>query len=225
MIAAAIRRLTVTGAVELSKLRGLCIERRLLFWPIAVRVINGAVMPVLCFATPRLPPAVLDRQSLYSLPAPRISWWTAFMAGLWCRQPVVRMGRRVLLALSVIVLPACSELAQPSEAAAPPSPPPYVSIAANYLMATLKDRAVYTDFEISPLRWVESMKGWAWLACVHFQDRGHLRSYAIFIQDNAVADARYAVETDSCATQTYTQFDLVTGKLGQPTVPVQPPLY
>jgi len=60
---------------------------------------------------------------------------------------------------------------------------------------------------------------------VHFQDRGHLRTYAIFIDGNAVVDARYAVQTDNCGSQTYTQFDLVSGVLGQPTPPVQPPLY
>jgi hypothetical protein len=72
---------------------------------------------------------------------------------------------------------------------------------------------------------VVSLKGPAWLACVHFQDHGHLRTYAIFIQDNAVADGRYAVETDACDGQAYMPFDLVTGQLGQPTAPVQPPLY
>lgn len=154
------------------------------------------------------------------------------MAGLWYRQSarrartwLGRAGGRAALALALLVLPACSELARPSEAAAPPAPPPYVSLTANYLLSTLKDRASYTGFEISGLRWVDSMKGRAWLACVHFQDHGHLRTYAIFIQANAVVDARYAVEIDTCETQTYTQFDLVTGQLGRPTAPVQSPLY
>jgi hypothetical protein len=188
-------------------------------------------MPVLRFATPRLLRAVLERESLYFLPVPRTSRWTAFVAGLWCRQQTSRArtwrGRASggALALALIALPACSELARPSEAAAPPAPPPYVSLTANYLLSTLKDRASYTGFEISGLRWVDSIKGRAWLACVHFQDHGHLRTYAIFIQDNAVVDARYAVEIDTCATQTYTPFDLVTGQLGRPTAPVQPPLY
>jgi hypothetical protein len=155
------------------------------------------------------------------------------MAGLWCRHCVgdsrillsAAMARAALFT-SLIVLSGCSELALPSDAATPPSPPPaYVSLAAKYLLSAFKDRAAYADFEISGLRWTDSIKGWTWLACVHFQDRGHLRSYAIFIQDNAVVDARYAVETDACETQTYTQFDLVTGELGRPTAPVQSPLY
>ena len=154
------------------------------------------------------------------------------MAGLWCKRGGHGAGTvlghamgRVALAASLVILPGCSELAQPSEAAAPPAPPPYVSLAAKYLLSTLKDRTPYADFEISAARWVDSLKGWAWLACVHFQDRGHLRSYAIFVQDNAVVDARFAVETDRCETQTYTPFDLVTGEFGRPTAPVQSPLY
>ncbi len=156
------------------------------------------------------------------------------MAGLWCKRKgrgayaaLARTVERIALAASLVILPACSELAQSGQAASPPPPPPpaYVSLSAQYLMATLKDRFAYAGFAISGLRWVATVKGWAWLACVHFQDRGHLRSYAIFIQDNAVVDARYAVETDGCATQTYTPFDLVTGAFGQPTPPVQPPLY
>jgi hypothetical protein len=121
---------------------------------------------------------------------------------------------------------ACSELAQSSHAAsAPPPQPPYVSLTAQYLLSALKDRFAYDGFAISGLRWVPSLKGWAWLACVHFRDRGHLRSYAIFIQGNAVVDGRYAVETDACDAQAYSPFDLVTGQLGQPTPSVQPPLY
>jgi hypothetical protein len=172
------------------------------------------------------------------------------MAGLWCRQRAAniernvsekaaltipdhagawtllgRAVRRAALGLALAVLPGCSELAQPSETATAPEPPPYVSIAAKYLLSTLKDRDAYDSFAISGLRWFDSIKGWAWLACVHFKDHGHLRSYAVFIEDNAVVDARYAVETDACDAQNYTQFDLLTGVLGQPTPPVQPPLY
>ena len=154
------------------------------------------------------------------------------MAGLWYRYRARNAGtslgrafRRTALTFCLVVLTGCSELAQPSEAAPPPAPPSYVPLAAQYLLSALKDRTSYTAFEISALRWVDSLKGAAWLACVHFQDRGHPRSYAIFIQNNAVVDARYAVETDNCETQTYTPFDLVTGVLGKPTAPVQPPLY
>ncbi|MFZ1922533.1 MAG: hypothetical protein WAU57_12960 [Xanthobacteraceae bacterium] len=139
---------------------------------------------------------------------------------------VLQAVRLAALALLILGAAACSELAQSSQAASPPaSQPPYVALTAKYLLAALKDRSAYSGFAISGLRWVDSMKGWAWLACVNFQDRGQLRTYAIFIQDNAVVDGRYAVETDACASQTYTPFDLLTGQFGQPTPPVQSPLY
>lgn len=143
------------------------------------------------------------------------------MAGLWSSRAVLFASLTFAL-----VLPGCSELAQPTEAAAPPpEQPAYVSLTAQYLRSTLKDRSTYDDFEISGLRWVDANKGWSWIACVHFRDHGILRSYVIFIQDNVVVDARYAVETDSCPAQNYTQFDLMTGILGRPTVPMQPALY
>ena len=154
------------------------------------------------------------------------------MAALWSRRQIGksraslrRATRRLTLALALVISPGCSDLARPNEAAAPAAQPPYVSLAANYLRSVLKDRAFDEDFRISGLRWIDSIKGWSWLVCVHFQDRGHLRAYALFIQGNAVVDARYGVETDNCGTQTYTQFDLVTGELGRPTAPVQPALY
>lgn len=143
------------------------------------------------------------------------------MARLWSRGTVL-----LACFAFVLALPGCSELAQPIKAAAPPAEQPaYVSLAAQYLRSTLKDRSTYDDFEISGLRWVDANKGWSWIACVHFRDQGVLRSYAVFIQDNAVLDARYAVETDSCAAQSYTPFDLITGILGRPTAPMQPALY
>jgi hypothetical protein len=133
--------------------------------------------------------------------------------------------RRGALVLMLVTLPACTELAQPSDTMPPGAEPPYVSLAAKYLQSVFKDRASYDAFEISGLRWVHSIKGWSWLTCVHFHDHGHLRSYALFIQENAVVDGRYTVETDACETQTFTQFDVATGVLGRPTAPTQPPLY
>lgn len=123
------------------------------------------------------------------------------------------------------MVPGCSGIAQPSEAAPPGTEPPYASLAAKQLQSILKDRTADEGFEISGVRWVDSLRGWTWLTCVHFRDRGRLRTYALFIQDNVVVDGRYAVETDGCETQSFTPFDLMTGELGRPTAPVQPPLY
>jgi len=132
--------------------------------------------------------------------------------------------RRAALALAFVALSGCSELAQPSGVMPSGPEPPYVALVAQHLRSVLVDLASYDGFEISGLRWVHSIKGWSWLACVHFQDRGHRRSYAVFIQADAVLDARYAVETDACQSQAYTQFDLTSGVIGRPTPAVQPPL-
>jgi hypothetical protein len=185
-------------------------------------------MPTLRFTTPCLPRPVLECGQSYFQPAKRASRWTAFVAGLWsgCRIPHAFTSLRcAAFVLVLVTLSACSELAQPSEAMAPQAQPPYASLAAKHLQSVLKDRASYDGFEISSLRWVHSIKGWNWLACVHFHDREHLRTYALFIQDDAVVDGRYAVETDACETQTFTPFDIVSGVLGRPTAPAQPPLY
>ncbi len=60
---------------------------------------------------------------------------------------------------------------------------------------------------------------------MHFADQGHRRSYSVFIQHSAVIDARFAVETDACDSQTYIPFDVTSGVLGRPTAPEQPQLY
>jgi len=154
------------------------------------------------------------------------------MAGLWSRRLILGIQsllrnamQRAVLASMLIALPGCSEIALSNNAMPPGAEPAYVSLAAKYLQAVLRDVRSYDGFEISGLRWVNTVKGWSWLACVRFHDHGHLRIYAIFIQNDAVNDARYAVETDTCEVQTYTQFDLISGELGRPTAPVQPPLY
>ena len=132
---------------------------------------------------------------------------------------------RALLALMLLASPGCTQIAQPSEVAAPPEQPAYASVAAKYFTSTMADRTSFENFEISGLRWVHGLKGWSWLACVHFVDHGHLRTYALFMQNDAVIDGRYAVQSDSCGLQAYTPFDVVTGVLGRPTAPRQPALY
>jgi hypothetical protein len=165
------------------------------------------------------------------------SRWTVFVAGLWSARPIPKIPipdirpallnvmRRAALAAMLAALPGCSEIALSNGAIPPGMQPPYVSLATKYLQSTLKDVRSFDGFEISPPRWVNTVKGWNWLTCVRFRDHGHTRIYAIFIQENVVSDARYAVGTDACEAQTYTQFDLVSGELGRPTAPVQQPLY
>jgi len=101
----------------------------------------------------------------------------------------------------------------------------YVALAANYLAAQLKGSPAYDSFEISAPRWVHAVVGWSMLVCVHFRDRGHRRTYALFIQGDGVVDGRYAVETDSCALQTYTPFSVATSGSGYGTAAGLGPLH
>jgi hypothetical protein len=180
---------------------------------IAPRLFSDVPMAIFRNTIPTRLRPVLRYGYSYFHPANCIPRWTAFVAALWL----------------LVLLPACSELAQSSDATTqtlpPPAPPPYAALAAKHLQSAFKDRSPYDGFEISNVRWVLANGGRSWLTCVHFRDRGHPRSYAIFIQNNIVVDARYAVETDDCEKQAYTQFDLMTGELGRPTVPTQAPLY
>jgi hypothetical protein len=193
---------------------------------------SSVAIPCPRFATPRQLRPALECGTLRPQPAQCSFRWRDFVAGLWSRYRLFhfltsppKAAQRVALVAALIALPGCSEIAQ-SRNAAPPGPQPsYVTLAANYLQSTLKDIQSYDGLEISAPRWVDTLKGWTWLTCVRFHDHGHVRIYAIFIADNAVTDARYAVGIDNCEAQSYTQFDLISGVLGQPTAPVQPPLY
>src|SRR4029077_363288 len=123
-------------------------------------------------------------------------------------------ARHALLTLILVAGSGCAELARPSETAAPPTEhPPYAALAHKYRASTRRDPPSCEGFEISGLRWVHSLKGWSWLACLHFLDHGHLRPYALFFQNDAVVDGRYAVQSDSCGSQSYTPFDVVNGVL------------
>jgi hypothetical protein len=112
------------------------------------------------------------------------------------------------LLLTVSLLPGCSDISLPSEEMPRSGAYPwYNDVVADHLKKTFTNPASYDAFAISAFRWVNSLKGWAWMTCVHFEDNGHPRTYAVFIKDDKVIDGRYAVQTDACNTQTYTAFD------------------
>jgi hypothetical protein len=83
----------------------------------------------------------------------------------------------------------------------------YRETVAAHLRKVFKNSSTYDSFEISDPRWVHSIKGWNWLTCVRFQDRGHLRTYAVFLSGDKVVDDRFAVQTDTCDLQTYSPFE------------------
>jgi hypothetical protein len=206
-----------------------CLIAALIVWPVS----SGVVMPARRPATPRLPRPVLEYGRLRFQSTKILFAWTLFVAGLWSlgrvRRRLIlslpRLFRRSAVAAMLLALPGCGEIALSNNAMPRGSEPLYVPLAAKYLQSVLKDARSYDGFEISGPRWVTTLRGWSWLACVRYHDHGRTRIYAIFIQDGEVSDGRYAVETDGCEAQTYTQFDLISGELGKPTAPVQQPLY
>jgi len=115
----------------------------------------------------------------------------------------------LLLALAAA---GCSSLTGSTADAPASGPDPgYNTLVANRLKSSFKDHASYDAFEISDYRWVHSIVGWSWLSCVRFQERGHRRTYAVFIRANDIIETRYAVQTDGCDTASYAPFDLMTG--------------
>ncbi len=143
------------------------------------------------------------------------------MVGLWNA-----MRGLLPLLLAFIVLAGCSDLGLPKEDMPAVDLAAYRVMIANSLKRGFKDYASYGAFEIADFRWVHSTKGWAWLACVRFQDRQHRRTYVWFIQDKTFVDWRYAVQTDACDVQTYSPFDPATGEIKPTAISgEQGPLY
>jgi hypothetical protein len=141
----------------------------------------------------------------------------------WKRATSLQHVAHAVLLLALFLLSGCSELALTNEemptAGADPS---YSNVVAYYLKNVFKDQQAYYDaFEISAFRWVHSVKGWGWLTCVRFQDRGHQRIYAVLMRDGKVLDGHYAVQTDACDAQTYVMFEAM--RAGRPGI--QSPLY
>ena len=130
------------------------------------------------------------------------------------------------LLLALAAATGCSSLTV-STADVPPSgpDPAYDGMVANHVKSSFKDHASYDGFEISDYRWVHSVGGWSWLTCVRFQDRGHRRTYAVFLREKGIIENRYAVQADGCDTASYVPFDLMTGAVKSPGTGALEPLY
>jgi hypothetical protein len=129
--------------------------------------------------------------------------------------------------LALTLLPACSNIAllPQEDAPATGAEPAYAKLVADHIGATFKNRAGHAAYEISGPRWVHALRGWNWLVCVRFQDRGGPRTYAVFIKEGAVVDSRYAVQTDACDLQGYAPFDMMNSTMGPTSVGAQEPIY
>jgi hypothetical protein len=120
------------------------------------------------------------------------------------------LRRAVSCAAPLLVLAltaACGSLAEPTERGAPLSQD-YRSMIAKRLKSVSKDVANTGGVEISDPRWAQSNKGWGWMVCIHFPDRGHQRTYVYFFDRDDFIDERYAVQTDHCEVRPYSALDL-----------------
>jgi hypothetical protein len=126
-----------------------------------------------------------------------------FSAGAWLRD----CARATLLLPFVLLGSSGVALTQTDAPTSAPNPAAFHKIIGDYLKGSFKEIATYESFEISEPRWMHTVKGWSWLSCVRFQERSHVRTYAVFIQTDKVVDSRYAVTTDGCGEQTYAPFD------------------
>jgi hypothetical protein len=156
--------------------------------------------------------------SFSDLLAAGISSLIVMAKGLQGLYRALRAAAGAALLLAVVLLPV---VAMPQDMPASGPDPGYNKIVANHLKNIFQNRTTYDAFAISAFRWVHSLKGWAWMTCVRFEDNGHLRTYAVFIQDGKVIDSRYAVQIDACNAETYAGFDA----MGPSRAGVLGPLY
>ncbi|MGD0150903.1 MAG: hypothetical protein ABSB77_20165 [Xanthobacteraceae bacterium] len=140
--------------------------------------------------------------------------------------PLQHAALRVALAPTLVLLAGCSSLAGPQDGAATaPLNADYRSMIATRLKSEFTKSPLTGPAEISNPRWVLANKGWSWQVCVRFQDRGHQRTYALFFQGSEIIDERYAVLTDACDAQTYSEFDLGPGSMRPGAAGDPGPLY
>jgi len=123
-----------------------------------------------------------------------------------------RAAQHAAALLALALTAACGSLAGPTDNTATSAlSPDYRSMIAKRLKTVFKDAASSGGFEISEPRWAQSNKGWGWMVCVHFLDRGHQRTYVYFFDRSEFVDERYAVITDHCEAQAYSAFDVGPG--------------
>jgi hypothetical protein len=121
----------------------------------------------------------------------------------------------VLVTAAMLLLAACSAVAV-SQNAVPAAAPANYGVLVGNTLKSFKDYSAYSNFEISPPRWVHAATGWNWLTCVRYFERGQRRSYVFFLDGSAVVNSRYGVINDQCGAQQYWPFDPAAGTVTAP---------
>jgi hypothetical protein len=141
------------------------------------------------------------------------------------RRQRLQSWRAALLA-ALMLAPGCSNLALPNDDMPAAGPDPaYSKLIATFIKNTFTNMSPNDPAEISQPRWVQSNKGWSWISCIHFQDKGRRRTYSVFFKQNDIVDSRYSISTDACATQSYVPLDLTSGVQRPGTIGDNGPLY
>ena len=136
----------------------------------------------------------------------------------------VRGACRAAALLSLTLTAACGSLATEGVQTTTLNPD-YRATIAKRLHATFNKTPLSGPIEISDPRWVQANKGWGWMVCIRFQDRGHQRTYVMILDHNEFLDERYAVQTDACGAQTYSGLDVGSGSMRPGSVGEPGPLY
>jgi hypothetical protein len=122
------------------------------------------------------------------------------------------IATRAHILVLAIVLGGCSagEIVQrlPSSTMPDLTQPDYRRIVADNLKTIFPNRDLLGEMEISGVRFVDHIKGAAWITCLRLDARGNPQAYAIFIQADKVIDWRSGIVIDQCHKESYTPFDV-----------------
>ena len=106
------------------------------------------------------------------------------------------------------ILGGCSASEVVQNWGAPPvadlSEPDYRRIVEKNIRGFFREEPPPDELEISGVRPIDLLTGPAWLTCLRFELRGHLRHYAIFIRGGMILEWRASVMSDLCHKESYT---------------------
>ena len=150
--------------------------------------------------------------------------------------------RHVLFLIALTFLASCSQIfSTTDEVPTSRTEADYRKLIATQFTTSFKDYNTFSAVEISSPRAVDSILGHTTITCVRFDTvlgapvspgptpagtasnaQKRRLAYVFLIRNNAIVDARYDVQTDQCATQSYEPFNLAlySGKPGPTPNPI-----